>query len=111
MWSEQDYLKLIEYDRDTSEQPAAPFLCHDEDRQSVLCRGWFECHGTDLLAFRIACSTGMLDAGSIGECNVPCFKSGAAAAQHGISGIESPDRNAVKMINKLLHKHPELMGD
>lgn len=108
IWHESEYDKLVDYDQDTALQPVAPFLCHDADRHSVLCRGWYETHGEDLLAVRLCRAMGKLDAEPPEACGVPRFESGQAAAEHGRRDIDKPGIAACRRIDKLQQKHPTL---
>mgnify|MGYP000989402522 CR=1 FL=1 len=63
IWAASEYAKLTAYDADTPFQPPNLFLCHQtaaEDHRARLCAGWVGCHGPDLLALRLAATTGQL---------------------------------------------------
>lgn len=109
LWHPEEHEKLLKYDLDTIYQPQVLFSCHNEDRTSVLCRGWFETHGTDLLAVRLASMTGRLDLSVMETCSVKCFSSGRDAAEHGMSQIEKPPEATVRMAEKLVDRHQELL--
>lgn len=105
IWDASEYRKLAAYDRDTSSQPGGLFLCHQNnagDPQSRLCAGWVGCHGGDLLALRLALIQGRIDGAAFDyTTEVPLFHSGAEAAEHGLSGVDSPTPQAVKAIAKV----------
>ena len=105
IWDASEYQKLIAYDRDTSQQPGGLFLCHQtegDDPKARLCAGWVGCHGGDLLALRLALINGRID-GSVFDytTDVELFRSGAEAAEHGMSGVEAPSSEAVAAISKV----------
>lgn len=58
IWHADEYEKLRAYDRDTSEQPMAPFLCHQQD--GTLCAGWVAVHGMNLLGLRVGIASGKI---------------------------------------------------
>lgn len=112
LWHDNEYLKLPEYDRETALQPVGMFLCHDGDRQSVLCRGWCEVHGKqeherDLLAVRFAASMGRIDPAEfpVTPCGVPMHESGEAARE---AGMRPRDERTVRLAEKLITRHSEL---
>lgn len=118
MWDAAEYQKLPEYDLPTALQPMATFLCHDADREHVLCRGWAEVHGDqergcELLSLRIAASLGILDPAlfPVACSGVPLHKSGLAACKAGLKAVRRPGANAIRMIDKLRKKHPELKSN
>lgn len=64
IWAAEEYAKLPAYDTDTPFQPANLFLCHQTsagDPRARVCAGWVGCHGSDLLALRLAASRGIVD--------------------------------------------------
>lgn len=104
VWHESEYLKLAEYDKDTSYQPPAYFLCHDGDHKDDLCRGWLDTHDKiELLALRLGvlCKTISPDIFDLPLSGVPMFSSGAEAMLHGLSGIEEPSDEALELIDRL----------
>lgn len=105
IWDASEYDKLPAYDRDTGEQPATLFLCHQtnaDDAKSGLCAGWVGCHGQELLALRLAVSMGRVAPTVMAyTTDVPLFESGSAAAEHGKSEIERPNDRAVSVIRKV----------
>jgi hypothetical protein len=116
IWAATEYNKLPHYDRDTALQPAALFLCHQNDpgsSQSRLCTGWTACHGEELLALRLAASRGHIDEATYAAAidtrpDVELFESGQAAARHGLEDIDSPRPAAVRAINKLTQRRTNL---
>lgn len=106
IWDKSEYEKLPEYDGPTYAQPPGVFLCHQQDGR--LCAGWVGCHDMgESLAFRIACaSISRADAAEIlnYKTAVPLFKSGAAAATHGMKAIRRPGRKAKNVMENLLVK-------
>lgn len=109
IWAETEYVKLVDYDKPTSEQPFGIFLCHDGDRKDTVCRGWSDCHsqnppGHELLSGRFTFGRGGMPAPS----DVPCFASGQEAHDHGVADIEEPDDEAERRIELLMEKHPDI---
>lgn len=104
IWDAREYEKLRAYDGETHEQvfkgTLALFYCHQQDGH--LCAGWVACHDTEhLLALRVNdVHPDTFDYKS----PVPVFNSGAAAAAHGMSGIDHLDEAAIFAIRKLLLK-------
>ena len=100
IWHESEYAKLPPYDRETWQQPAQLFYCHQNDGH--LCAGWVGCHDTQhLLSMRI----NRVDPSTFDYVSpVPLFSSGAEAAAHGISGIDEPDARARRAIAKMERK-------
>lgn len=106
VWDKSEYEKLPAYDGPTYAQSLGVFLCHQQDGR--LCAGWVGCHDMgESLAFRIA-SSNMSRADAMAVLNyktaVPLFKSGAAAAAHGMKAIRRPGRKAKNVIENLLVK-------
>lgn len=97
VWDASEYEKLPAYDNETWAQPLVLFFCHQNDGH--LCGGWVGCHDTDnLLSLRLH----RVHPDTFAyESSVPLFASGADAARHGLSGVDSPDGRAVAAINKL----------
>ncbi|MEP3667764.1 MAG: DUF6283 family protein [Roseibium sp.] len=96
IWHPEEYAKLPEYDQETAYQPLGIFMCHQKD--GCLCGGWLLTHDRDhLLALRIAGHR--LDP-SVWDYapEVEVFDSGAAAAQHGLSGVNAPSEEAQRRI-------------
>lgn len=107
VWDTSEYDKLLEYDKETFDQPTSVFLCHQQN--GCLCRGWLDCHGERLLSIRLASSMGTVDNEQLCEAfdngpAVPVFESGAAAAKHGKRGIKRLSKPAKTMIDKLVAK-------
>ncbi len=100
LWHAEEYAKLPAYDRETMCQPAALFMCHQQD--GCLCGGWLMAHNRNhLLALRFRghhCDPSIWDYAP----NVAVFASGAEAAAHGISGIKKPSPAAKRKIECLL---------
>ncbi len=105
VWDASEYDKLLAYDRDTAYQPNSLFLCHQTNADSPaarLCAGWVGCHGQELLALRLGVAMGRVDADVMAySTDVPLFRSGSAAAEHGKAGIDEPDALAVSAIRKV----------
>jgi hypothetical protein len=91
VWVADEYLKLVEYDKPTYEQPVATFQCHATP--DWYCHGWAVVHSNrgheyELLALRFRpCE--------IPQPKVPLFESGAAAAAHGIRRMTRKSRQAI----------------
>lgn len=100
VWHPDEYAKLPPYDGETWGQPMALFFCHQQD--GCLCAGWVGCHDQrHLLSMRLhPVAPETFDY----ESPVPLFASGAEAAAHGLSGVESPDDRARHAIEKLARK-------
>lgn len=103
VWETVEYEKLPEYDKPTGDQPIGVFLCHRQDGH--VCAGWAGCHDMEnALAVRLALARGVLeDVDSLldYETDTPLWASGADAAAHGLAGIDDPDVDAKKVIDKL----------
>lgn len=112
VWHEDEYQKLVAYDRNTAEQPTALFQCHQVDLgsdQARLCAGWVGCHGTELLALRIGVATGEVSPDVLSySTRIPLFASGAAARDHGIAEIDDPSPAAETVIQKISNNRPEV---
>jgi hypothetical protein len=109
VWDRTEYARLAEYDRETWEQPAALFMCHQ--RPDRLCAGWVGVHDmAHNLALRLASLNRrlmpeVLDAVFAFRSPVPLFRSGAQAARHGMREIRQPGRNARRAILGLMAVH------
>lgn len=101
IWDPSEYTKLPEYDKDTGSQPIKVFMCHSRDGK--ICAGWLGYRDpSELLAVRIGIATGQVDLSALNyTTDVPLFPSGQAACDHGMSGVDAPDRNAIDLIKKL----------
>jgi hypothetical protein len=113
VWVAEEYAKLPAYDRPTGEQPAAIFLCHQQDGRA--CAGWVGCHDMDnSLAVRFAEICGMpaetADAILSYVSPVPLWPSGAAAAAHGLAEVDAPAANAEHLIGKLERRRDARSG-
>jgi hypothetical protein len=112
VWEAEEYLKLAEYDKPTSEQPPGMFLCHDADRETVVCRGWWDVHSKqthecDLLAVRLGLAFGHLTVADLETppCDVPMYGSGAEACEAGLAEIDCPSPEAQAMALKIKKRH------
>jgi hypothetical protein len=101
VWHADEYAKLVEYDKDTAEQPVGVFMCHRQDGK--LCAGWCHVHDLDTsLAIRLAGAMGKVDPSILDySTDVPCWSSGTEAAEHGMREIEAPSGKAINVIAKL----------
>lgn len=102
IWAAEEYEKLPAYDRETPFQPAAVFVCHQQD--GCVCAGWAGRPSSgDLLALRLGVLDGAVDASAFEyETDVPLFATGAEAATHGLSGVEVPSERAVQVGRKIV---------
>lgn len=105
VWDATEYEKLIEYDRETFDQPHGLFQCHQngrDDPSARLCAGWVAVHGDELLALRIAVATNRVDP-SVMEysTDVALWNTGQEAAEHGVAEIEHPSPEASRVIWKI----------
>jgi len=105
VWAEEEYAKLPSYDGETWEQSPTAFYCHQQDGR--LCAGWVGCHDMqESFGLRMLSAGGGIDLEALEATldyvsPVPLFESGAAAAEHGRSGIEQPPPEAVRVIQKI----------
>ncbi|MFF8883944.1 DUF6283 family protein [Streptomyces flaveolus] len=80
-----------------------------------VCAGWAGCHdGEHLLALRLAVIDGRIDAATYRAVAdyvspVPLFASGSEAAAHGESGIDAPDEEARRVIDKIAGTRNDLV--
>lgn len=103
IWEAHEYEKLASYDNNTGDQSLKIFLCHQRDGN--LCAGWVACHGSDLLALRLAAIKGVVDASAFSySTSTPVFTSGKEAATHGMLKLGDPDSRARQMISGLIRK-------
>lgn len=105
IWEAHEYAKLPAYDGETWQQPPQVFMCHQRD--GCICGGWLMTHDRDhLLALRLQARN--LDP-SVWEYapDVPVFESGAAAAAHGMAGIENPTPEAQRKIAGLIRQRAD----
>lgn len=116
VWAASEYAKLTAYDRDTADQPAEMFLCHQnppDTAQSRLCAGWAGCHGDQLLALRLAGARRdlppeVVQAAMTYVSPVPLFDSGAAAARHGVRDLTAPGQRASAVIDAIVRRRPDV---
>lgn len=104
IWAQEEYDKLPAYDGPTAMQDPHAFMCHQ--RTGNLCAGWLACHGTygptALIAVRLLSFFGNVsDAVWDYVTDVPVFKSGAEAREHGMRDIDKPGMQARKLVTKL----------
>jgi hypothetical protein len=102
IWDPSEYVKLCRYDGDTAYQDIAAFHCHRDPDD--LCAGWLGHRDpVDLLAVRIGLLRGTIDPAALEySTDVELFASGAEAAEHGLTDIETPGQFARDAMAKLL---------
>lgn len=102
VWSEEEYDKLIEFDRN---QWAGVFQCHQTDRDSDkarMCAGWTYVHGPRSIWLRMAVSNGTYPREIFAyETDVELFEDGLEAAEWGMEEIDDPGPQARRMIEKI----------
>lgn len=108
LWAAEEYLKLVDYEGETWEQPAMAFRCHATS--DFLCHGWAVVGGYDLLGLRVDALVSK-DTVEIPEARFPLFSSHHEAAMHGLRQIQRPSRAAKDMIDHLVRKYPRLRGE
>lgn len=106
IWAADEYEKLPAYDGEPIEQlmkeGIALFYCHQQDGK--LCAGWVGVHNkTQSMAMRFHAAMLAEEVWDY-ESPVPLFSSGTEAAEHGLSGVDNPDRRAKLAVAKLLRK-------
>lgn len=112
VWAAEEYEKLPDFDKPTFDQPPAVFACHQQDGR--LCAGWVGCHDMDNnLGLRIAAACGHIShedhqAALDYESPIPLWASGHEAAEHGLRDIAEPDPKAVRTVERLKKKIPNL---
>lgn len=103
VWDVEEYAKLPGYDGEIIDQLRAGatglFLCHQQDGN--LCAGWLACHGHNLLALRLHGGT-IADSALDYMTRIPVFRSGSAAAAHGLAEVERPGKRARSLIERLV---------
>ncbi|MFC0313660.1 DUF6283 family protein [Gordonia phosphorivorans] len=112
VWEASEYETLTGYDAPTYAQPERLFLCHQNDADSDaarLCGGWVGCHGTELLALRLATADGTLAAEDVDSTltyssPIALFGSGREAADHGVADIDQPGASAQAAISKIVRR-------
>lgn len=102
VWHAEEYLSLLRYDADIPGQclngAASAFDCHRQTGK--LCAGWIGAHGAEnLAALHLLRSV----APAVWDYKSPVrlFRSGAAAAKHGVRDIVKPGARARALIAKL----------
>lgn len=102
IWERQEYEKLPLYDAETTMQPLGVFMCHQRD--GCICGGWLMTHDREhLLALRLQHQN--LDPSVWNYApKIEVFESGAAAAVHGIAGIDDPSPDAQRKIAGLIRQ-------
>ena len=107
IWTEDEYLKLPEYDKETFAQPAGVFLCHQQDGR--VCAGWAGCHnqnppGHELLSLRLAymsTSADVLEKICEYQSPVPLWVSGHEAWLYGTLDVDDPSPEALLLMEKI----------
>lgn len=108
VWHSEEYDKLPDFDKETSEQPTAVFLCHQQNGH--LCGGWTAVHDmSQSMGLRIAFGLGMIDPADADAIfdyttTTPLWSSGEEAAAHGKADIAEPSDKAQRIVGKLLKK-------
>lgn len=107
VWDASEYVKLLEYDGETFDQPTAVFYCHTQDGH--VCSGWLgHADPSQFLSLRLAVSAGTVDAACFDyRTDVPLFASGAEAAAHGMKEIARPSREAQETIRKIVTRREQ----
>lgn len=105
LWHPDEYRKLPAWDRDTPDQPAALFMCHQGllGEQLRVCRGWLQVHRDTALGVRVGLATGELDPDEVwaDTPGVAYHPTGTAACVHGLAGVDNPGPDACKAIDRL----------
>jgi hypothetical protein len=106
LWEKHEYDKLPAYDGDIQDQlfagATAEFGCHQRDGH--LCAGWVAAHGArNLLALRLRAGAVPQETWDY-ETDVPVFKSGKEARDHGLRDLKRPGKRAVRLMEKLQEK-------
>ncbi len=115
VWAAEEYAKLLEYDRPTWQQPPALFMCHQGT--GGLCTGWVQSHANrerefDLLALRFSHEIDREAVSKVAlmEPLVKLFRTGAAAARHGMKQLAKPGRKAKAAMSRILRKRAAKKG-
>lgn len=108
VWHRSEYIKLPKYDKPTGEQPLEIFGCHEAT--GMICAGWAQCHGGELLALRIL-AIKQFEFPEIPVRTVPLFASGKQAAEHGMKEITRPKTAARRAIAKLIQRRIALQKE
>lgn len=106
VWSEEEYVKLPEYDKPTFDQPPNVFMCHQQN--GLLCSGWVATHDMyESMGLRLAAMSGQITSDVIEEhvldytTTTPLWSSGTEAAEHGRAAIRRPPAEARKTVAKI----------
>jgi hypothetical protein len=107
VWAAMEYAKLPAYDAPTGEQPFGVFMCHADPKG--LCTGWVQCHSRRphefaLLALRLAEIDSDVWRIAMMAPLVKLFRTGAAAAKHGMRALARPGKKARAAIERLTKK-------
>ena len=113
LWEGHEYSKLLAYDGEIVDQlmkgATAVFGCHQRDGH--LCAGWVATHGaSNLLALRLKGDRVPRETWEY-ETDVPVFRSGEAAFNHGMRDIKRPGKKAIRLMEKLSEKGLARGGD
>jgi Family of unknown function (DUF6283) len=106
VWAASEYDRLPGYDGEISDQVTmgawATFGCHQGD--GTVCRGWLGHRDPDeLIAVRLAILRGELAPSAIlYRTDVPTFRTGAEAAEHGRRDIAAPGDKAREAADKIV---------
>lgn len=109
IWDAEEYAKLPAYDNPTAMQPVALFMCHSSP--AGLCTGWLQSHANrshefDLLALRLPRNLDRAEVSKVAlaEPAVPLFRTGKAAAKHGMKAINRPGKKARAAVARIVKK-------
>lgn len=121
VWADSEYVKLVDYDKPTGEQPTGLFQCHQtsaDDPKARVCGGWAAVHrqnprGHELLALRLAEAFNSmrpddLYATAMFRTRVPLFASATAAAAHGMRELDHPSLEARVVMDKIIGRRPDV---
>ena len=108
LWSIGHYALLMEFDKETFDQPTSVFGCHQNNGH--LCSGSVGTHDMDQnLGMRLAVRSGDVSEETMDAClnyvtEVPLFESGKEAALHGFRDMADPSERTRKIATKLVKK-------
>lgn len=110
VWAEQEYEKLVEYDRPTGDQPLGAFRCHATPES--YCHGWVNVHSNrghehELLALRLTGDVPDPDDRAMTK-DPALFDSGTEAAEHGKRELDDPSDEAIETAARLQRKYERL---